>query len=245
MILLDLLKHWLVLFAVAGRSMEETYRCLIEKLQSKADETSKPYWVAIGGGPGSGKTTLANEICSRLNEINPDSTVVIPMDGWHIPKEKLIEQFGTESMRRRGAPWTFDFNLMYKQLTAAKVKGEASLPIYSREISDPVPNKVNLQPFHRFVLVEGLYLLWKDDKNEEWSKLFDLWDERWFVQCPSQEEQIERLVSRSMKTWTDEKAQVWGKGRDGALARIKSNDLKNADIIRHCHQFADEIIINI
>ena len=150
MILLDLWKHWLVLFAVAGRSMEETYRCLIEKLQSKADETSKPYWVAIGGGPGSGKTTLANEICSRLNEINPDSTIVIPMDGWHIPKEKLIEQFGTESMRRRGAPWTFDFNLMYKQLTAAKVKGEASLPIYSREISDPVPNKVNLQQFHRF-----------------------------------------------------------------------------------------------
>ena len=146
-------------------------------------------------------------------------------------------------MQRRGAPWTFDCDLLYEQLKDAKKNAKASLPMYSREISDPVPDKVKLEPHHKIVFVEGIYMLWKDDEEKKWSRLFELWDEKWFIQCPSREVQVERLVNRSLKTWTEKKAKMWGEGRAGALARVEFNDLKNADTVRHCNQFADEVIV--
>ena len=39
---------------------------------------------------------------------------------------------------RRGAPHTFDAEELAKQLIDARQSGEASLPVYSRELSDPV-----------------------------------------------------------------------------------------------------------
>jgi pantothenate kinase len=190
-----------------------------------------------------GKTTVANEVCNRLNNNFPDSAIVIPMDGWHIYQDQLVQQFGMEKgMQRRGAPWTFDFSLLFQELTEAKRTGKASLPEYSREISDPLSNQVSLEPHHKIVFVEGIYMLWKDDEN--WGKMFDLWDESWFVECPTRNDQIERLMNRSLKTWSDEKVKLWGGGRNGAMARIEYNDLKNADTVRHCSQFADEVIIN-
>jgi pantothenate kinase len=244
---------WIMLLVTSGKTksdiptMDETYERLTKKLKPILTETSSepsPYWIGVAGGPGTGKSTVANEVCNRLNKISPDSVIVIPMDGWHIYQDRLVEEFGMEEgMQRRGAPWTFDFELLYKQLTEAKKEGKASLPMYSREISDPVPDKVLLETHHKIVFVEGIYMLWKDDEKNEWGRLFDLWDEAWFVECPSREDQIERLVGRSLKTWTDKKAKLWGEGRAGASARIECNDLKNADMVRHCNQFADEVIV--
>ena len=227
--------------------MEQTYARLTDKLRPRLERTgdsATPHWVGVAGGPGSGKSTVAETVCERLNRISPDSAIVIPMDGFHIPQDRLMEEFGLrEGMQRRGAPWTFDSELLYEQLTMAKKDGKASLPMYSREISDPVPDKVLLEPHHRVVFVEGIYMLWKDDEKNEWGRLFDLWDETWFIETPTREDQIERLVNRSLKTWTEAKAQLWGAGRVGALARVEFNDLKNADMIRHCSQFADEVIV--
>lgn len=247
-ILLFLKVPWIILLTTLAKknslpNMEETYKRLTTKLKPTLTESS-PYWIGVAGGPGSGKSTVANDVCDRLNEIRPDSAIVIPMDGWHIPQDRLVEEFGSENgMQRRGAPWTFDCDLLYKELMEAKKNGKASLPMYSREISDPVPDKVNLEPHHKIVFVEGIYMLWKDDEKNEWGRLFDLWDETWFVECPSREDQIRRLVGRSMKTWTDTKAKMWGEGRAGALARVEHNDLRNADMVRHCSEYADEVIV--
>jgi len=229
-------------------NMDETFTRLTEKLRPRLLESTSastsPHWIGVAGGPGTGKSTVAKTVCDRLNQISPDSAIVIPMDGWHIPQDRLTEEYGLEEgMQRRGASWTFDSELLYEDLTSAKNNAKASLPMYSRDISDPVPDKVLLEPHHKIVFVEGIYMLWKDDKNNEWGRLFDLWDEKWFIECPSREDQIERLVNRSLKTWTEKKVKLWGKGRAGALMRVNFNDLKNADIIRHCSQFADEIIV--
>lgn len=240
MIIPALLKSsWVVMLASISHKnskMEESYDRLTKKLETKlaekASKDSSPYWIGVAGGPGSGKTTVANEVCSRLNEICPDSAIVIGMDGWHVYQERLVEEFGKEEgMQRRGAPWTFDFELFFQDLTKAKETGKSSLPDYCREISDPVPNRVQLEPHHKIVFVEGIYLLWKDDEN--WGKLFDFWDETWFVECPSRDDQIERIVARSLKTWSDQKAKMWGEGRGGAMARVKYNDLKNSDMVSH------------
>eukprot|EP00539_Tryblionella_compressa_P005374 CAMPEP_0178762036 /NCGR_PEP_ID=MMETSP0744-20121128/16323_1 /TAXON_ID=913974 /ORGANISM="Nitzschia punctata, Strain CCMP561" /LENGTH=245 /DNA_ID=CAMNT_0020416677 /DNA_START=315 /DNA_END=1052 /DNA_ORIENTATION=- len=228
-------------------TMRERYEQLTEKLRPHLDldasqsGSSTTFWVGVAGGPGSGKSTVAKEVADRLNQIRQDSAIVIPMDGWHIPQEDLIAAHGEEAMMKRGQHWTFDLDLMHKQLAEAKEKGEASLPIYSREISDPVPNGVKFEPHHKIVFVEGIYVLWK----EKYPDLFSLWDDRWFVQCPSRQEQIDRLVNRSIKTWTEKKAKQWGQGLEGARKRVEVNDVTNMDAIKHCNQYADEIIVTV
>jgi pantothenate kinase len=127
-------------------------------------------------------------------------------------------------------------------LTNAKEKKCGSLPIYSREISDPVPDGVQLKQSHKIVIVEGLYLLWKDD--EEWKRIYELFDERWFVKCPTRQEQIDRLVQRSKATWSPDKKERWGDWPDGARKRAEANDVKNMDLLEPCENYADEVILS-
>merc|ERR1712187_247256 len=72
-------------------------------------------------------------------------------------------------LARRGAPWTFDPVTLLADFSRAKAKGEGSLPVYSREISDPVPDGVVLKKSHELVLCEGNYLCAFDDAM--WSPL--------------------------------------------------------------------------
>ena len=240
-----------VLLSMSGKPTDPTTKStigatidrLVDKLKPKLNEDSSSYWIGVAGGPGSGKTTVATKVADRLNEIKEDSALVIPMDGWHTPKDDLIAKLGPDSMKRRGAPWTFDLDVMKIQLQEAKstqATSSTDLPTYCREISDPVPGGVTLKTHHKIIFVEGLYMLMK----EEYPELFELWDERWYIQAPTKEEQIGRLVSRSLKTWSEEKAKMWGEGEAGARARIEANDVKNLDIVETSRPYADELIIN-
>jgi pantothenate kinase len=223
-------------------TMADIYKSLEKKLRPKIHQPGQ-FWIGVGGGPGSGKSTSAEAVASLLNEIHPGIAIVIQMDGWHWPKDKLIELHGEENgYKRRGAPWTFDVKACFDALSEAKQTGDASLPIYSREISDPVPNGIQLTKDHKIVLVEGIYVLHKDD--DEWGKLDTLWNERWFIKCQTRDEQVNRLVRRSLLTWHDSKRQIWGPGAQGARKRAEFNDVKNMDIVSYCETYADEVIIS-
>jgi pantothenate kinase len=88
-------------------NMETTYDRLTKQIISKMmlsssnnDTTNKQYWIAIAGGAGSGKTTVAAAIRDRLNQIESPNmnmntassgksdpiAVVVPMDGFHFPR---------------------------------------------------------------------------------------------------------------------------------------------------------------
>jgi pantothenate kinase len=114
-------------------------------------------------------------------------------------------------------------------------------PLYSREISDPIPGRIEIYPWHRVILVEGLYLLHQNDPR--YSPLMTLWDETWFVKAPDPETQLCRLVQRSLLTWSQTKAQQWGPGVEGATKRAKENDFLNSQCIAYCEDLADEVII--
>ena len=101
------------------------------------------------------------------------------MDGFHYSRAELCELDPPDApayLPRRGAPWTFDAEKCVEYLTAAKKNGEAVLPTYSRELSDPVPDGVRLSSSHRIVLVEGNYLLGATG-DSRWEPLKELWDE--------------------------------------------------------------------
>eukprot|EP00607_Mallomonas_marina_P010058 CAMPEP_0182417354 /NCGR_PEP_ID=MMETSP1167-20130531/1801_1 /TAXON_ID=2988 /ORGANISM="Mallomonas Sp, Strain CCMP3275" /LENGTH=234 /DNA_ID=CAMNT_0024590839 /DNA_START=181 /DNA_END=885 /DNA_ORIENTATION=- len=234
--------------------MYTTYNSLCQHLIGKVESLSgnKKYWVGVGGGPGAGKSTLSAAICSKINEIlNEYVAVVLPMDGFHYSRKQLREiseksagELSFESLlARRGAPWTFDAHSLCTSLIQARKNGTGSFPLYSREVSDPIPNGVQLLASHRIVLVEGNYLLNWDDDN--WSPLSSVFDETWFIAMSSIKLQRERLIKRHLETWNDEKSRLFGVGEIGASARADSNDVLNAEFVESHKKYANRVIISL
>jgi pantothenate kinase len=244
------LVHNLVLITLSALhskdSMFTVYDRLADRLATKVDELQRlpspsQYWIAVAGGAGSGKTTGAEAVAERLNKYKKECCVVVPADGFHYSQMELTRLHGPDAMLRRGAPFTFDAEGLVDALTIAKKEGQASLPGYSREISDPVSHKIKIQRHHCIVLVEGLYLL--HYKDPRWAPLSELWDEQWFVRAPSREIQRQRLVKRSLKTWSSLKAQQWGLGEAGATKRVDNNDVPNMGLIEYCEENANVVIV--
>jgi pantothenate kinase len=228
-----------VLDARMGATYDRLCGRLLEKLGTLGE--GQTWWVGIAGGPGAGKSTLATAVCERINAAaGSDVSVVVPMDGFHYSRARLRELDPPDAavfLPRRGAPWTFDAEGLCEALAAAKASGAATLPTYSRVLSDPVPGGAELKECHRIVLAEGNYLLMKHDAR--WAPLMHLWDETWFVACGSAAEQRRRLVARHLETWNAEKSQRWGEGELGAAARADANDLLNMELIARCREYAD------
>jgi len=225
------------------RLVDRYYQQVLKMDAAKANTKTK-YWVAIAGGPGSGKTTSAETIAYRLNNRFPDRppvAVVVPMDGFHYSRDDLVAKYGPDALLRRGAPHTFDAEGILEKLTELKEQGHGVLPSYSRELSNPFLDGVHVEKHHKIILVEGLYLL--HTRDPAWAPLDAVWDERIFVKAPSREHQKERLLARSLKNWSLAKAKQWGPGAEGALQLLEFNDVKNMDLLEYCADQADEVIV--
>ena len=85
---------------------------LVERCRTLQEKHSQ-VWIGVAGPPGSGKSTLANKLCKKLGAI----ATILPMDGYHIPKEKLSQA----DFQRRGAPWTFDAAQFVCDIKAARL----------------------------------------------------------------------------------------------------------------------------
>eukprot|EP01082_Thalassiosira_pseudonana_P008933 g7901.t1 g7901 contig26:529143-530086(+) len=219
-------------------NMESTYDSLASRLVLRYEQqctssnrlTNNQLFVCVAGGPGSGKSTLSQAVVNRINTMmasndnnSDDNTrelpaaVVLPMDGFHYTRSEL------QIMARRD--------------------GKASLPVYSRVKSDPVPNGVQLHSETKIVLLEGNYLLaWND---ERWAPLQKerVFDETWYIACTSLDEQRERLVQRHLETWSDEKSRMWGEGELGAGKKADANDMLNLEWIEEMSREHADLII--
>eukprot|EP00957_Ditylum_brightwellii_P124253 9471377-Ditylum_brightwellii.AAC.1 len=194
---------------------------------------------------------------------------VLPMDGYHIPRAQLEEmgnlgknwneeiydtigidgvvpetKEGAKSyndlMARRGAPWTFDHKLLLQDFTQAKKTGMASLPIYSRAISDPVPDGVSFTPSTKILLCEGNYLC--ASNHFHWEPLQKIWDATWYVYAPD-DIVLDRLINRHLQNWTGQKRALWGEGREGAEKKVLASDFKNAKWIeKNSKNYVDLVI---
>lgn len=87
-----------------------TYASLADDVVKAVQEQGQgQLWVAIAGGPASGKSTLTKELCKRLEQDKGLPTAVIPMDGYHYYKHELDAMPDPKALHaRRGAHWTFN-----------------------------------------------------------------------------------------------------------------------------------------
>eukprot|EP00532_Pseudo-nitzschia_australis_P019859 CAMPEP_0168298420 /NCGR_PEP_ID=MMETSP0142_2-20121227/22607_1 /TAXON_ID=44445 /ORGANISM="Pseudo-nitzschia australis, Strain 10249 10 AB" /LENGTH=332 /DNA_ID=CAMNT_0008247819 /DNA_START=190 /DNA_END=1188 /DNA_ORIENTATION=+ len=90
-----------------------------------------------------------------------------------------------------------------------------------------------------------------------WKTTAELWDETWFVSPPNYDNdsntetavsiQRDRIIERSLETWTKAKTHAWGGGtdREAAIRRAEFNDVRNAMLVNCCRTYADLIVDSI
>jgi pantothenate kinase len=211
--------------------MEPVYSSLASRalnLKKQCDDQNRVV-VVLAGPPGSGKTTIAGKVVSRLNasSTTPFATV-LPMDGFHLSRATLDAMpNSTEAYARRGASWTFDESgvlHLVEKLSQSRFEssGETLLaPSFDHAAKDPVEGGVILSPEVKFVLLEGNYLLLNE---EPWNRIKTLVDEAWFVDVDPVLAKM-RIAKRHIKSgiefnWED------------AVRRAEGNDLLNGIVIR-------------
>ncbi|CAE7604295.1 unnamed protein product [Symbiodinium sp. CCMP2456] len=154
--------------------------------------SGEPLLVALAGMPGSGKSRIS-QILLRL--LQPDC-LVVQMDGYHTKLSDLQSRpDAVDAVYRRGAPDTFEVSSLKEALKRVKA-GESSVkfPAFDHARGDPVEDAVCFdRRVHRIVLVEGLYLL---HRNDGWQEIPDLFDFKVYLDADL-EECIGRVKERN------------------------------------------------
>ncbi|KAJ3674721.1 hypothetical protein LUZ60_005337 [Juncus effusus] len=229
------------------RSIDELYDSLAERLLSastKIQDSNSKYIVGLAGPPGAGKSTLAGEVVKRVNSLwtkmplkdralNAEIATVLPMDGFHLYRSQLdATEDPKEAHARRGAPWTFNPDLLFGCLQTLRKEGSAYAPSFDHGVGDPIENDIFVSSQHKIVIVEGNYLLLEE---ETWNKIASLFDEKWFIDIDI-ETSMERVLKRHISTGKEPNVAAW---------RIAYNDRPNAELIMESKRRADLVIHSI
>ena len=185
--------------------------------------------VGICGAPGAGKSTLAALLADELNAVEPGTAVVVPMDGFHLAASVIAVD---DRATRRGAPDTFDpdgYAALLRRLRE-HVEPVVYAPEYRREIEDSVAGAIPVPIQCRIVITEGNYLL---HHEPAWRRVRECLDEVWFLEAPSEELRVSRLIERH---------ENFGKTHEHALKHVLETDERNALLVASHREAADLIL---
>ncbi|MFD8232579.1 nucleoside/nucleotide kinase family protein [Streptomyces sp. NPDC059696] len=182
--------------------------------------------LGIAGGPGAGKSTLAEHLVRELNGTGEPWVAHVPMDGFHLADAEL-ERLGLRD--RKGAPETFDvagYAALLRRLRDEPGDDIVYAPGFERALEQPIAGALPVPPSARLVVTEGNYLLLQ---TGSWSRVRRLLDEVWFCELPERE-RVRRLVARHER---------FGKTHEEAVAWVSRSDERNAELVATTRARAD------
>lgn len=211
---------------------------LIARIEGLRELLSGRVLIGIAGAPGSGKTTLAESLVSRLAGPAPgalpqgvpawvDSRVAhVPMDGFHLADVELAR---LGRMDRKGAPDTFDPS-GYAALLRRILDGEQVwAPGFERVLEQPIAQSLPVTARTQVVVSEGNYLLLP---GPAWEPLRDLFSEIWFCRIDDSV-RLERLMARHAR---------FGRSPSDAREWVLRSDERNAALVAATEASADLVI---
>lgn len=202
--------------------MSATIEEIAGDLVRRADG-AKRFLVAIAGPPGAGKSTMADSLAAALRA-RGESAEVLPMDGFHMDNAILIER---GLLARKGIPETFDVRGFIDIVRAVRpADQEVLVPVFDRSRELAIASARVLSPDHRFIIVEGNYLLFSRGK---WAELEGMFDFSIMLAPP-----IEVLEERLWDRWRGYRL-----SEEAARAKVYENDLPNGRLILENRRPAD------
>jgi pantothenate kinase len=177
--------------------------------------------LGIAGGPGTGKSTIAQRLATELGDV----AAYVPMDGFHMKHAKL-EALGIAA--DKGMPHTFEgaaFADFLERLKAAT--GPVSGPGYSRKIEDVVEDAFIVPATAKLLVVEGNYLLLA---TAPWWRVKPLLDRAIYFEIP-----VEMVRARLMTRHAEEGLFTAERNR----AHIERVDLVNHNTVQRSRPRAD------
>jgi pantothenate kinase len=187
--------------------------------------------LGITGPPGSGKTTLAEQLIQTLAPpptlTSPQWIAHVPMDGFHLADSELT-RLGRRD--RKGAPDTFDPAGYAALLRRLRDDGDDVVyaPGFPRTLEQPLAGAIPVPPSARLIITEGNYLLLAD---HGWSWVRPQLDEVWYADLDA-DERLRRLVARHVRFGKEPAAATaWTTGTDERNAVLVSATRSHADLI--------------
>jgi uridine kinase len=161
--------------------------------------STSPVTIAVAGGTGSGKTTVANEIVKR---VGADRIAYIQHDSYYFDWGRLPLDPRTQSVPNFDHPDALETDLLIEHLRALKADRAVDIPVYDFTTHRRRPHTRRVEP-HPVILVEGLLIFVE-------ARLRELFDVKIFVDTDGDIRFIRRLRrdiaerGRSMESVVDQ-----------------------------------------
>ena len=122
--------------------------------------TTQPLVIGLGGGSGSGKTTIARSI---VEAIGPDNVALIQHDAYYHDQTDLPME---ERVRvNYDHPDSFETPLLVAQLRQLRAGRAVDRPIYDFTVYNRRPDTVRVEP-KPAIIVEGILVLYEPELRE-------------------------------------------------------------------------------
>ncbi|CAM9240739.1 unnamed protein product, partial [Choristocarpus tenellus] len=233
-------------FAVSARELEETILPLcswLRGLVEDSEEAGERILVGLVGPAGAGKSVLSHLLCAACNLIwmVPEAVSgwaqALSMDGYSLPNSYLLSHETQNAAGQRckmkdikGAPCTIDVDSFLRDLLRLRTDTcDIALPVYDRDLHDPVADRVTITRAHRLVVVEGLHLLHREGK---WVKVPDAFHRTIFLDV-SRALCLDRVVTRKVSN---------GRSRESSLEHFHRLDGPVYDRLQKEKYYSDIIL---
>lgn len=200
---------------------------LVDQLTQRLADDGAPARLVVGlvGAPGSGKSTTAADLETRLKEADLFAGLV-EMDGFHL-SNAVLDELGRHE--RKGAPDTFDVDGYLAALDRVRADGtkQVLVPTYRRDLHEPVAAG-HIVAGPGVVITEGNYLALE---TRGWGTVRERIDLLIHIDVP-EEVLVPRLINRH---------EDFGRNVLDAGHWVRTVDLPNARLIATSVHRCDEV----